>query len=270
METSFLEKYGPWVLVTGASRGLGAEFARQCAERGLNVVLAATNADLLESRAHELERDYGIETRTVVLDLGREDILQHLAPATESLDIGLLVNNAGISNVRPFLHNDLDQLVHQLHVNARAGLILAYHFGEKMADKERGGIIFLSSASALHGTAYCANYAGTKAYNLILAESLWYELGKHGVDVLGFMAGPTKTPGWDANEPRSRRLVKVMDAKTVVAAALDALGKRPSIIAGKGNRLGYFTLGVMMSRAGAIRTLGRSMNRMFGPFSKSN
>ncbi len=266
MATSFSDKYGPWALVTGASRGLGAEFARQCAERGLNVVLAARNAELLRSRADELERDYGIETRTVALDLSREDILRQLAPATDALQVGMLVNNAGVSKVRPFLHQDLDQLLYELHVNARAGLVLAHHFGKKMAKQKRGGIVFLSSGSALHGTAYCANYAGTKAYNLIVAEALWYELGRHGVDVLGFAAGPTRTPGWEANEPKASRLVKVMDVRAGVAEALDALGKRPSSIAGRSNRLGYFIMGRMMSRAGAIRTVSRSMERMFGPF----
>lgn len=269
MATSFGEKYGSWALVTGASRGLGAEFTRQCAERGLNVILVATNMDLLGSRADELERDYGIETRRVALDLGREDILQQLTPVTDSLEVGLLVNNVGVSRVRPFLHQDLDQLLHQLHVNTRAGLMLAHHFGTRMVERKRGGIIFLSSGSALHGTVYCANYAGTKAYNLIMAETLWYELGQRGVDVLGFMAGPTKTPGWDANEPKPNRLVKVMDAETAVAEALDALGKRPSIISGRRNRLGYIVMSAMMSRAGAVRTLARSMERMFGPFDQT-
>jgi short-subunit dehydrogenase len=225
---------------------------------------------MLKSRADELERDYGIETRTVALDLGREDILQQVIPVTDSLDVGLLVNNAGVSTVRPFLDHDLDQLVRQLHVNARAGLILAHHFGKKMAERRRGGIIFLSSGSALHGTPYCANYAGTKAYNLIVAETLWYELGRHGVDVLGFMAGPTKTPGWEAGEPKPTRLVRVMDAKTAVAEALDALGKRPSIISGRINRLGYFIMGAAMSRAAAVRALGKSMERMFGPFGEAD
>jgi short-subunit dehydrogenase len=266
MATSFSEKYGPWALVTGASRGLGAEFARQCAGRGLNVALVATNADLLRSRADELERDYGIETRTVAVDLGREDILSQLAPVIGSVEVGLLVNNAGISSVGPFLDHSLDHLLQQLHVNARAGLMLAHHLGTKMVERKRGGIIFLSSGSALYGTPYCAHYAGTKAYNLIVAEALWYELGRHGVDVLGFMAGSTKTPGWDANEPKPNRLVKVMAAEAAVAEALDALGKRPSIIAGRRNRAAYCFMGMMMSRAGAIRTLARSMERMFGPF----
>jgi short-subunit dehydrogenase len=266
MTASFSAKYGPWALITGASRGLGAEFARQCAERGLNTILVATNADLLKAQADSIKKDYGVEVKTIVLDLSREDILQEITPVTDSLEVGLLVNNAGVSKVRPFLQHTLEQLVKQLHVNTRAGLILAYHFGRKMAERKRGGIIFLSSGSAMHGTAYCANYAGTKAYNLIIAETLWYELGRYGVDVLGFMAGSTKTPGWDANSPRTGRFVKVMDVKPTVAEALKALGKRPSLIGGRSNRLGYFVMGKMVSRARAIRTVSRTMEKMFGPF----
>ncbi|MFA5309725.1 MAG: SDR family NAD(P)-dependent oxidoreductase [Dehalococcoidales bacterium] len=266
MTKSFSSKYGPWALITGASRGLGAEFARQCAGRGLNLVLIATNADLLNAQADAIRKDCGVQVKTIVLDLSREDILPEITPVTDSLEIGLLVNNAGLSTVRPFLHHPLDQLVKQLHVNARAGLMLAHHFGKKMAERRRGGIIFLSSGSALYGTAYCANYAGTKAYNLIVAETLWYELRPHGVDVLGFMAGSTKTPGWDANEPKPCRVVKVMDVKPAVAEALKALGKRPSLIAGKSNRLGYFFLGKLVSRARAIRIVSRPMGKMFGPF----
>ena len=263
---SFSAKYGPWALITGASRGIGAEFARQLAGRGLNIILIATNADLLQAQADSIKNDCGVEVKTIVLDLSREDILQEITPVTDSLEIGLLVNNAGLSKVAPFLNLTLDQLVKQLHVNVRAGLILAHHFGRRMVERRHGGIIFLSSGSAMSGTAYCANYAGTKAYNLIIAESLWYELGRYGVDVLGFSAGSTKTPGWEANAPKPGRFVKVMDVKPTVAEALKALGKRPSLIAGRSNRLGYFVMGKMMSRERAIRIVSGSMDKMFGPF----
>jgi hypothetical protein len=266
MDNSFSSKYGPWALITGASRGLGAEFARQCAERGLNVVLIATNEELLKTQADSIKRNYKVEVKTITLDLSRDNFLQEITPVTDSLEIGLLVNNAGISKVRPFLHHTVDQLTKQLHVNARAGLVLAHDFGKKMAERRRGGIIFLSSASAMFGSAFCANYAGTKAYNLIVAETLWYELRKYGVDVLGFMAGSTKTPGWDANHPKPARFVKVMDVKSTVKEALEALGKRPSLVAGKSNRLGYFLMGRLMTRARAIRIISKSMDKMFGPF----
>jgi hypothetical protein len=95
-------------LITGASRGLGAEFARQCAERGLNVILVATNADLLQAQADSIRSRYGVEARTIGLDLGREDILKDLTAVTDSLEIGLLVNNAGVSTVGPFLNLTAD------------------------------------------------------------------------------------------------------------------------------------------------------------------
>jgi uncharacterized protein len=266
MKKSFYEKYGPWALVTGASKGLGAEFARQCAARGLNVILVATNAALLQKHAGTLEQDYGVQAKTIALDLSREDILKEITQVTDPLEIGLLVNNAGMSKVKPFLQQDIDHLLKQLHVNARAGLILAHHFGGKMAVRQRGGIIFLSSGSAMFGTAYSANYAGTKAYNLIMAETLWQELGRCNVDVLGFMAGSTKTPGWDDNNPKPAKFVKIMDTKAAVNEALKALGKRPSLIAGRSNRLGYFFMGRMLSRSRAIRIVSNSMEKMFGPF----
>jgi uncharacterized protein len=266
MKPAFSKKYGPWALITGASRGLGAEFARQCAARGLNTVLIATNAELLKNQAESISREYRVQVKTITVDLSREDFLDKITPVIDPLETGLLINNAGISRVKPFLGHNTEDLVKQLHVNTRAGLVLARHLAPKMVERKRGGIIFLSSGSAMSGTAYAANYAGTKAYNLILAESLWYELRPYGVDVLGFMAGSTKTPGWDANHPKPSGLVKVMDAGSAVAEALGALGKRPSLIAGKTNRLGYFFLGRILSRSRAIRTVSRSMSKMFGPF----
>jgi uncharacterized protein len=266
MKPSFREKYGPWALVTGASRGLGAEFARQCAARGLNIILVATNVDLLQAQADSIKKDFGVEVKTITADLSKDDFLQEITPITDSLEVGLLVNNAGLSRVTPFMQHSSQDLVKQLHVNTQAGIILAHHFAKKMAERKRGGIIFLSSGSAMSGTAYSANYAGTKAYNLIVAESLWYELRPYGVDVLGFMAGPTKTPGWDANHPKSSTLVKVMDVKSTVMEAFKALGKRPSLIAGRQNRLGYFFMSKMLSRAQAICIVSKSMEKMFGPF----
>jgi short-subunit dehydrogenase len=268
MTIAFCQKYGPWALVTGGSRGLGAEFANQCAERGLNIILVATNEELLKKQSDAIKTKHSVAVKTIVCDLSQESILPCITPVTDSLEIGLLVNNAGVSKVHPFLKDSLDYLVKQLHINARAGLVLAHHFGKKMVERKKGGIIFLSSGSAMFGTAYCANYAGTKAYNLIVAETLWYELKKYGIDVLGFMAGSTKTPGWDANHPKPNKMVKVMDVKSAVAEALQALGKRPSLIAGRSNRLGYFFMRRILPRSLAICLVSNTMDKMFGPFDK--
>jgi len=261
----FKEKYGPWALITGASRGLGAEFAIECAGRGLNLILVATNETLLRQMKDLIEKSHGVEVRTVALDLGREDILGVLAEAVKGCEIGLLVCNAGISSVKPFLKQEQAELLQQFYVNARSTLLLTRYFGELMKSKKRGGIILLSSASALYGTAYSANYAGTKAYNLILGESLWYELKKEGVDVLGFMPGCTRTPGFDKHNPRPGLFVPVMSAEETVADALKSLGRRPSRIAGFANRLAYFLLGRFLPRRGAINAVSGSMGKIFRP-----
>jgi short-subunit dehydrogenase len=260
-----IKKYGPWALVTGASRGIGAEFARQCAEQGLNVILIATNERLLKEQKEFLERSYGVEARIIILDLSREDIMDVIAPATADLEIGLLVCNAGISSVRPFLSQDEHELLRQFHVNARSALILARFYGKLMTQRKRGGIIFLSSASAMNGTAYSANYAGTKAYSLILGESLWYEFKNSGVDVLGFMPGCTRTPGFDQHNPNPGAFIKVMGVRETVSEAFDALGRRPSRIAGRANRWAYFFMGMFLSRKNAINAVSASMKKIFNP-----
>ncbi|MCL2464055.1 MAG: SDR family NAD(P)-dependent oxidoreductase [Micrococcales bacterium] len=262
---SFADKYGPWALITGASQGLGAEFARQVAARGLHVVLVARSAPALRERADEIEAVAGVRTRVVSLDLADEGAPAALAAATDDLEIGLLVNNAGISTVGPFLDRDPDFLARQVYVNVRAGVVLARLFAPRMVERGRGGLVFLSSGSALHGTPWSAAYCGTKAYNVMLAEALWYELRPRGVDVLGFLAGATRTPGFQANGPGRSRLVPVMDVQPAVAQALRALGRRPSVAAGRLNRLGYGAMG-LMPRAAAVRVLGRSMSTLFGPF----
>jgi len=256
---------GTRALITGASSGIGAEFARQLAARGLNIVLLATNEQLLCARASEIASAWGVQTRVVCLDLGQPDLVQRLAPQVDDLQIGLLVSNAAISKVAPFLTLSPAFLTQQLDINSRAGLLLARHFAPQMVARGHGGIVLMSSGSAQHGTPYSAGYAATKAYNLILAEALWYEIRPQGVGVLGFMAGATHTDGWDDQHPKPDRFVPVMDAGPAVVEALRALGRRPSVAVGRTNRLGYALMDVV-TRARAVKILGSSMETMFGPF----
>ncbi len=262
---AFNVRYGPWALVTGASRGIGAEFARQCAQKGLNLILVATNKTLLNDQKEFLEREFGVKAMAIALDLAREDILDVLIPLTQNHEIGMLVCNAAISTVSPFIEQTQDELLRQFYLNARAPLLLTRYYGRLMAQRNRGGMILLSSASAMSGTAYVANYAGTKAYNLILGESLWYELKARGVDVLGFMPGCTRTPGFDQHNPDTGAFVPVMGVEETVRQALSSLGKRPSRIAGGLNRMMYFLLGRLFSRRQAVIMVSKSMKKIFHP-----
>jgi short-subunit dehydrogenase len=167
--------------------------------------------------------------------------------------------------VGPFLDMSADCLLSQLSLNTRAVLVLTRHFGEKMAARGRGGVIFISSGSALHGTPLSANYSGTKAYSLMLAEALWAEWKPLGVDALGFIAGLTRTPGVEANGLKPHALVPLGGPDAVVRQALKALGKKPSAADGIRNRLGYKFFD-LAPRSFSPGILGKSMDALFGPF----
>src|SRR5260370_16546264 len=101
------ERFGPWALVTGASSGIGKEFARQIAASGINIVLVARREDLLKEAGVEFSKRYGVEHRVVVLDVSREDFIGQLASATDDLDIGLVVSNPPPANPPQLLNLDL-------------------------------------------------------------------------------------------------------------------------------------------------------------------
>lgn len=224
------QKYGPWAVVSGASAGLGEEFARQLAGQGLNLVLIARREDRLQSLGAALQQEFGIEYRCVAVDLGREDLLEPIQAATADLEIGLLINNAGFTNSGEFLDNSLEQELLLLHVNCRAAMVLAHHFGQAMRERRRGGMIFSASIAGFAGIPYWGHYSASKAYDLILAEALGGELARHGVDVMALCPGATRTEFEDYKGPVAALMA--MNADTVVSQALRKLGKRRTTVAG--------------------------------------
>jgi len=115
-------------------------------------------------------------------------------------------------------------------------VVLAHERGARMVARERGGIIIMSSLAAESGAAQVALYSATKAFDLVLAEGLWYELRDRGVDVVAIRPGSTRTPGWQSTQPPSGRMTGVMEPADVVRDALAALGTTPSLAAGAANR----------------------------------
>src|SRR5436190_19645614 len=108
MAESFVKKYGPWAVVAGASEGLGAEFARQLAGRGLSVLLIARRAAVLDELAAEIRTQHGVEVRTAALDLADVDLATKLRAATDGIEVGLAVYNAAFSTIAEFLAQDLE------------------------------------------------------------------------------------------------------------------------------------------------------------------
>ncbi len=262
-QQQFRDKYGPWALVTGASAGIGEEFAYQIAAAGLNLVLVARRAGKLSQLADTISRTYGVEVRIVPADLSQPNFMDSIRPVIADIEIGLLVNNAGVYGIGEFLDNPLERELTILNVNTRAPLILSYEIGQQMRARGRGGIIIVASTGAYQGVPYIANYAGTKAYDLIFAEGLWYEMKQYGVDVLGFSPGGTRTEGYDrmAAQTGAGKLPAGDPVGPVVTSALNALGKKPSAIPGAKNNIMTFVMTRLMPRKVATTMFGSMIGR---------
>ena len=265
VQKSFADHYGPWALVAGASAGLGAEFAEQLAARGLNLVLVARRAGLLKTLAEGLSAKYGIVVRDIPQDLAESQAAERIAQATRDIEVGLLVYNAAFSAIGSFFQRSLDDHLLELSTNCRTPLALVHTLGQRMLARGRGGILLMSSLSARQGSPYIANYAATKAYNWILAEGLWEELRRQGVDVLVCCAGAISTPNYDASAPsRSSRLSGAASTpQTVVASALAGLGKGPEVVPGFGYRLSAFAMQHLLPRELAVRIMGNVLRGMY-------
>jgi hypothetical protein len=240
MKTSISrDTFGPWALITGASSGIGREFARQVAASGINVVLVARRETLLSELGAEYSKQYGVEYRVAALDLSREGFLKQLSSVTNDLDIGLVVSNAGTGKPGKFLNNDRHEMSELLRLNTLAHLDIAYHFGKKLIRRGRGGFLFVGAMGADKGVPYMANDAGAKAYVQSLAEALHVEWKPLGVHVTVLPPGPTDTPVIDKfGFNRKEMPVKPMKVEQCVREGLNALrDNRSLIIPGRMNRI---------------------------------
>lgn len=188
-------RYGKWALIAGGSEGVGAEFARQLAEAGLNCVLVARRSAPLEALASELRKAYDVEIRTASIDLAEPDATAKMLGQVEGLPLGLLIFNAGgdpngakfldaeLASWQSLVRRNIDTLMSSLHV-----------FGRRLVAQGHGGIIIVTSEAAFGGASRLNVYSGTKGFGLNLGESLWIELKRLNVDVLNLVLGSTDTP----------------------------------------------------------------------------
>jgi hypothetical protein len=261
---SFAARYGPWALVAGGSKGLGAAFAEGIARRGVSLLLAAREKEALQQASSRLQDAYGVQVRTLAIDLADASFLGALERESRDVEIGLLVCNAASAYTGPFFRASLDDYQRILDTNCRAPLSLMHWLGGRMASSGRGGILVMSSLSAFQGSAYVAAYAATKAFLLNLSEALGQELKSRGVDVLVCCAGPTRTPNYLDSKPEGVGPGALeMEPEAVAEQALRALGRKPLVVPGALNRLSYFLLSRLLPRGWAVRLLAASTGSMY-------
>lgn len=191
--TRLRARYGPWAVVTGASDGIGREFALRLADAGFDLVLVARRGKVLDDLRAELEARAPLRVIPIAADLGTNDGVRAVIEGTSQLDVGLLVAAAGFGTSGRFIDAPLEEELGMIDVNCRAVAALSHHFGNRFAKAGRGGLVLMSSLLAFQGVPGAANYAATKAYIQSIAEGLRLELSPLGVDVVSVAPGPIQT-----------------------------------------------------------------------------
>ncbi len=259
------ERYGGYALITGAARGIGRAFAQYLAEDGFDLLLVDREADETGALAESLHAAHGVKAVPLVRDLGDPELIGEAQRWTNDYEVGLLVNNAGISPLDRFLEIPLESHLATLEINCRATLVLTHTVGKAMVSRRRGGIVIVSSASALSGSPYFCHYAATKGYGLNLACGLWSELRSGGVDVLAVCPGMTNTkPVRDRNLAADLPFyVPMSPPEPVALGALRALGKQPVVVPTLADRVSAGLL-AKLPREWTLSLLKRSIEKMRG------
>ena len=266
MTQKLTKAFGPWAIVTGASSGIGKEFAIQLAQQRLNLVLCARRQDLLNQVAQELHSQFGVSVKSVQLDLSQPDFLDRLKPELENLDVGLLVSNAGAASMGAFLKKDPKQLHEMIQLNVSAHMTLSHFFLTSLLQRKRpGGLLLISSTAALQGVPYAANYSAAKSYVINLGEALNYELSSHNIHVSVTAPGATSTPSFHDRQDVDLTVIptKPMPVEQCVRGALKALYRnQPLYIPGVLNKIMAGLMGrTLLPRQASVALWGTLMKR---------
>lgn len=260
----FKECYGTWALVAGAAEGIGEAFTESLAGRGMNLVMVDLNTAVLNSLAERIKKTYNVMTREVTLDLSDQDAWQICMNEIRELDCRLLIYIPAYSRVQAFLSNSPDELDKYIDLNTRTPIHLAHSFLNHIEDNGSAGILLMSSLAGLIGPPFLAPYSATKAFNILLAESLRSEMKGSRFKISVCCAGQTSTPAyWTSNPAKIKQWPPVMSPAKVAGYALKNLGKRTVLIPGWQNRVSYFLLFRILTRTFAAKIVDTALRKIY-------
>ena len=264
---SLKNKFGSWALITGASSGIGEEFAVQLAEAGFNLILLARREELLKKLSDSLIDKYKIEVKYARIDLTNDDFLKQIEELVGDTDLRLLISNAGSMRMGAFCKSPMKDFELTIKLNVLAQMNIAHWFANSLiSHNKKGGILMLSSGEAYQGIPYSADYSAGKAYILNLGEALNYELKDQGISVTVLVPGPVDTLSLTQNPDANvveHLPVKPQAVKEVVKEGLEAILKnKPTHIPGRNNRFSTFIMKTFLTRYKVTKLWGKSMYKM--------
>ena len=237
-----MQYQGKTALVTGASAGIGVEFAHQLAARGANLVLVARREERLAALSEQLRSKYGVKVNYIALDLGEPtsgaSLIAQLAQDSVTTDI--LINNAGFATNNKVADEDRLRVQAQIQLNVGTLVDLTIGLLPDMQAQGFGAIVNVASTAALQPVPNLAVYAATKAFVLSFTEALWGELRGTNVKTLAICPGATESEFWEVADMDSKSMPGMQTAKQVVTTTLRELDKsnsRGSVISGGLNKV---------------------------------
>jgi hypothetical protein len=234
---------GKWALVTGASSGLGVDFARTLAEKGSNLVLVARREERLQEVAAELEREFGVEARAVPFDLAQDQAPRKLYQTVieKGLEVDILINNAGFGLYGQFLEQDWETEKDMIDLNVQTLVGLTRLFVKDMVKRNFGYVLLVASTGAYQPTPYYAAYSASKSFVLSFGEALNYELKESPVSSTVISPGVTRTEFHEVSgQGRDNPYVRLttMESSRVARIGIQALLQgKPSVVPGWLNKI---------------------------------
>lgn len=256
--SSFKAEFGPVALVTGASSGIGRSFAERLAVMGMDLVLVARRVERLQQLAARLEETCAVRATVCQIDLSHATAARQILDATASLDIGLVVSNAGFGLKGDHANNDPRAMTDMLMVNCNTPMLLAHGFIPRLRQRGRGGIIFTSSVEALIGCPFSTAYSASKSFVNNLGEGLWGELAPEGIKVLTICPGATDTEAAALQGIDPATLRNVMAPQQVAGLALENIDNGPVLICSEHYKAAFEQL-LALPRRQALTVMAGSM-----------
>lgn len=235
-------------LITGATSGIGAEFARQFAKKGYHLIVTGRRQEKIESVADELRSTFDVPVEVIIAELSDEENRLSIADKIKKTkELYVLVNNAGFSSKKPFHEESIDSLLNMVKVQVETAVLFTHAALPIMLNHQSGIIINVSSLGAFTPLAENATYSGVKIFLKNFSESLHLQYRKNGIKVQALFPGFTRTDmgrslNFDMHKKKSHVFQHWMSTKAVVNCSMDNLKKNNNVVAipGKRNQFNYF------------------------------